>query len=218
MAHRHLPSLLALAALGSAALAVACSSTSSGPSSSYALPPVANDELRDPSAFAVIADERARSQALFAEASRVIQHPRCTNCHPNGDAPLQGDIAERHDPPVLRGPDDHGVVGLECTSCHQDRNLELSRVPGAPKWALAPLSMAWTGKTTRQICEQIKDKARNGGKDLAAIVEHTKHDALVAWGWAPGSGRTPAPGDQARFGALMQAWADTGAECPPEGR
>jgi hypothetical protein len=39
-------------------------------------------------------------------------------------------------------------------------------------------------------------------------------DSLVAWGWAPGDGRAPAPGTQAQFGALIKAWIDDGAACP----
>jgi len=177
---------------------------------------VAANELRTPDDFRGIADREARSQALFGEATRVMLHPRCRNCHPNGDVPQQGDDGRFHDPPVVRGPDNHGAPGLECTSCHQDRNLELARVPGAPKWALAPIEMAWVGRTPQQLCEQIKDPKRNGNKDLAHIVEHSAHDELVAWGWSPGHGRAPAPGTQQQFGALMAAWVESGAECPPE--
>ena len=122
-----------------------------------------------------------------------------------------------HQPPVTRGPDDHGVVGMECASCHQDRNLVQARVPGAPDWHLAPREMAWIGKSPRQICEQIKDPKRNGGKTLAQIVEHNAHDkALVAWGWSPGADREPAPGTQEQFGAIVAAWVETGAECPSQ--
>jgi hypothetical protein len=172
-------------------------------------------KLRSPDAFSGYQHEAERSRALFVEASRVMLHPRCVNCHPSGDVPLQH-AGRLHDPPVLRGPEDKGVIGMECTSCHQDRNLELSRVPGAPGWHLAPLSMAWVGKGPGALCEQLKDPARNGNKTLAQIVEHSGHDALVAWGWAPGGDREPAPGSQVEFGALMAAWVETGAECPPE--
>jgi hypothetical protein len=154
--------------------------------------------------------------ALFTEASRVMLHPRCRNCHPAGDSPLQGDRGLIHDPPVVRGANDKGAPGLECASCHQDRNLELARVPGAPGWHLAPRSMAWEGRSQRALCEQLKDPSRNGGKSLADIVEHSAHDELVAWGWAPGHGREPAPGSQATFGELMAAWMKDGAVCPPE--
>ena len=64
------------------------------------------------------------------------------------------------------------------------------------------------------ICEQIKDRARNGGRDMAALVQHMAEDALVGWAWAPGVGRAPAPGSQAEFGALVRAWADAGGYCP----
>ena len=57
-------------------------------------------------------------------------------------------------------------------------------------------------------------RTRNGGKSLAQIVDHSQHDALVAWGWAPGGDREPAPGSQAQFGALVAAWVESGAECP----
>ncbi|MCY0991417.1 Isoquinoline 1-oxidoreductase subunit [Nannocystis sp. ILAH1] len=170
--------------------------------------------LRTPEQFAAIADPLERSRALFLEASQVMLHPRCTNCHPAGDSPLQGDTAQIHDPPVVRGPANEGVPGLQCTSCHQDANLELARVPGAPKWHLAPIEMAWVGLTPAALCQQIKDPKRNGGKTLAQIVEHSAHDELVAWGWEPGHGRTPVPGTQAQFGALMAAWVADGAACP----
>jgi hypothetical protein len=147
----------------------------------------------------------------------VLLHPRCANCHPAGDTPMQGDPPRLHEPPVTRGEADRGVVGMECSSCHQEKNQELARVPGAPNWHVAAKSMAWIGKDARGVCEQLKDPARNGGKTLEQIVEHSEHDALVAWGWDPGSGREPAPGSQAVFGELMRTWAQSGASCPAEG-
>lgn len=213
---RHAASGVLLVAL----LAAACAERQPdrGPAASpqpVSLPPVAEGELRAPAVFAGIADREERSRALFTEASRVLLHPRCVNCHPSDDSPRQLD-GERHDPPVFRGASDRGVPGMECTSCHQDRNIELARVPGAPNWHLAPKSMAWQGRSLKAICEQLKDPARNGGKNLAQILEHSGHDELVAWGWAPGSRRTPAPGTQASFAALVAAWMETGAACPRE--
>jgi hypothetical protein len=173
--------------------------------------------LKSPQDFQRIADRAERSRALFLEASKVFLHPRCANCHPDGDTPLQGMNGKPHEPPVLRGADDSGVVGMRCSSCHQEHNLQLARVPGAPEWRLAPREMAWVGKTPRQICEQMKDPKRNGGRGLAQVVRHNAHDELVGWGWAPGHGRVPAPGTQAELGALVAAWVQTGAECPEEG-
>jgi hypothetical protein len=116
-----------------------------------ALPPIPSNQLRAVGDFGAIPDRGDRSRALFLEASRVFLHPRCLNCHPNGDVASQGMQMTPHQPPVTRGPDSHGVVGMECTSCHQDRNLVQARVPGAPDWHLAPREMAWIGKTPRQI-------------------------------------------------------------------
>jgi hypothetical protein len=184
--------------------------------------PVAADAsppgLKAPAAFASIADRKARSQALFGEVAKVLLHPRCLNCHPADDTPRQGDAAWRHDPPVVRGASNHGVPAMQCATCHQDRNLAHARVPGAPDWHLAPKEMAWMGRDAAAICAQIKDRARNGGKTLEQIHEHTAHDALVAWGWEPGAGRTKAPGSQQEFAALVRAWIDTGAACPEGSR
>ena len=169
--------------------------------------------LRAPSAFAGIRDPAARSAALFTEAGKVLRHPRCLNCHPDGDRPSQGD-GYPHQPPVQRGPDGRGVTAMRCTTCHQPANFEPGRVPGHPKWRLAPASMAWQGRSLAQICEQLKDPARNGGHTVAEIVEHMAKDDLVGWAWRPGADRAPAPGTQAALGALVRAWAASGAACP----
>ena len=60
----------------------------------------------------------------------------------------------------------------------------------------------------------LKDRKRNGDKDMASLLHHMTEDTLVGWAWHPGGQRQPAPGTQAEFGALLKAWADTGAQCP----
>ncbi len=172
--------------------------------------------LRPVSAFASISNEQARSVALFEEAGKVIQHPRCVNCHPAGERPLQTNAGHPHQPLVVRGADGHGAPGMECSTCHHDANFDPARVPGHPKWHLAPLSMAWEGKSLPYICEQIKDPARNGNMDMKAIAHHMSEDSLVGTAWQPGAGRAAAPGTQAEFGALIQAWIESGAACPRE--
>ena len=171
-------------------------------------------ELRTVDSFADIKDPARRSAALFTEAGKVLLSPRCVNCHPVSDRPLQGDTGRLHEPPVRRGADGHGVPAMRCTTCHTSSNYDAVGMPGDSHWALAPASMAWEGRSLRQICEQIKDPARNGGRKLSAVVEHMAKDSLVGWAWAPGNGRAPAPGTQASFGALIDAWARTGASCP----
>ena len=168
--------------------------------------------------FDGIAEEEARSVALFEEMLKVIEHPRCLNCHPAGDTPLQGDEMQPHMPPVIRGEADFGAPGMYCTTCHGSENVAFvtgeGSIPGHSPWQLAPVEMAWVGKSPAEICAQIKDPERNGGKDLAALHEHMAEDGLVGWGWEPGEGRTPAPGTQEILGELTQSWIDTGAMCP----
>jgi hypothetical protein len=140
------------------------------------------------------------------------------NCHPAGDQPLQGTEHKTHYPPAHR--EGTSASGEACSTCHSDRNFPVpapttfKSIPGHPRWDLAPRSMAWEGKSLGQICRQIKDETRNGGRDLALLQEHIAKDDLVAWGWNPGDGRDPAPGSQELTGRLAQAWIDTGAECP----
>ncbi|HYW64898.1 MAG TPA: Isoquinoline 1-oxidoreductase subunit [Bradyrhizobium sp.] len=175
--------------------------------------------LKPVAAFSTIRDERARSVALLTEAARVIQSPRCLNCHPVNRQPTQGDDLHAHVPLMYAGPGDHGVAGLQCKSCHGDANFatlasSIASIPGHSHWGLAPASMAWQRKSLREICLQLKDGTRNGGRSLSQIREHMAKDSLVGWAWHPGEGRSPAPGTQAQFGALIRAWIVTGAHCP----
>jgi hypothetical protein len=175
--------------------------------------------LQPPSAFSSIAGLEMRSAALFQEAGKVLQSPRCLNCHPVTRTPSQADDMHVHVPPVLGAADNHGTKGLPCTSCHGTANAgtlgqTIKSIPGASGWALAPASMAWQGKSLADICAQLKDPSRNGGRSLAQIHEHLATDHLVGWAWHPGGGRTPAPGTQQQLGALIKAWIEFGAHCP----
>jgi hypothetical protein len=174
----------------------------------------APDRLASVESFSSIADPAARSAAIFTELGKVLTHPRCLNCHPAGDRPRQGDMSRLHQPPVVRGADGFGLPALRCPICHLQANFDPAGVPGNPIWHLAPGEMAWEGKTLGKICAQIKDPARNGNRALAALIEHIGEDHLVGWAWAPGYGRQPAPGTQKEAGALVEAWINTGAECP----
>ncbi len=170
--------------------------------------------LKAASDFESIADKKERSVALFAEAGKVITHPRCVNCHPAGDRPMQGNDSHPHQPLVVRGADGLGAIGMRCTTCHGPANFNPGGVPGHPMWHVAPIEMAWVGKSLGEICEQIKDPKRNGGKSMEELIHHMSEDTLVGWGWTPGGDREPAPGTQKEFGGLIRAWAETGAACP----
>lgn len=188
------------------------------PSAARSEPASASQALKAPAEFQSIANSAERSRAIFSEIAKVITHPRCMNCHPAGDHPLQSDDQHDHMPPVWRAETRH--FEASCSGCHTTRNTTLrdsasyQSIPGHPRWGFAPLSMAWQNKSVGDICRQLKDVKLNGGRDLAALQEHIAKDDLVAWGWNPGEGRQPAPGSQEAAGKLVQAWIDSGAECP----
>ena len=64
----------------------------------------------------------SRDQGLvaFETVRSVLQHPRCQNCHPRGDAPLQGDDSHPHIQNVQRGPDGKGMVAMPDINIHEE--------------------------------------------------------------------------------------------------
>jgi cytochrome c5 len=157
------------------------------------------------------------SREAFLQVYKVWTSPRCQNCHPAGDAPLQGDDSHVHLQNVKRGKDGHGVYGMRCDTCHQTANLAGEHMPpGNPKWALPPPEhkMVFVGRTPAQLCRQIKDRAQNGNRSLQQLFDHISSDDLVGWGWDPGQGRTLPPLSRAETSAQMRIWIDGGAACP----
>ena len=168
-------------------------------------------------AWAASGEDRAASAAAFVKAAPVLQHPRCVNCHPAGERPLVGDRSEPHPMHVVRGPQGMGKNGLWCSTCHQEQNLPGKELPpGAPGWQLpsADLPMVFEKRSPRQLCEQLKDPAKNGSRSPEEVVEHVREAPLVLWGWHPGEGRTPVSMPHEEFVSLMSEWARKGAACP----
>lgn len=167
-------------------------------------------------------EERARAIAAFATVQQVLQHPRCQNCHIPGDAPLQFDAGLVHGQGVLRGPEGHGAPGLPCGTCHGAANSPASygpdAPPGAPHWGLPPpeRKMAWIGLSPADLCETVKNKKTNGGRDLDALLKHVSDDKLVLWGWEPGGERAPVSVPHDEFVAKFAEWAAAGGPCPRE--
>jgi len=159
----------------------------------------------------------AAGKAAFADVARVLQSPRCQNCHPVGDRPLQGDQGKVHAQNISRGSI---AAGLLCSTCHQERNSDVIGViggpPGAPRWNLPPAEhpMVFQGKTPTALCEQLKNPAHNGGKSLAQLLEHVSRDPLVLWGWKPGGKRQPPPLPHDKFVAAFTAWVAADGACP----
>ncbi len=163
------------------------------------------------------ADTAARGKDAFLVVARVLQSPRCMNCHPAGDAPLQTDRSRPHAMNITRASVE---AGLACNTCHQDRNSESVGVvggpPGAPRWGLPPKEtpMVFQGLSPAALCANLKDPSKNGGKDMAALIEHVEHDPLILWAWKPGGRRTSPPLSHEAFVDALRTWGESGGACP----
>ena len=126
------------------------------------------EDLRGPDAFSSLSDPSERARALFVEAGRVLQHPRCLNCHPAGERPTQGDDRHPHSPLVVRGSDDKGAVGRRyrrqdeagtpyCVTIDgqtlQDDTVTIRDRDTTKQWRVA----------MRQVADELRTKLHPGG-------------------------------------------------------
>jgi len=166
---------------------------------------------------------REAALAAWASVYEVFSHPRCANCHVADDRPrwsgpsygLEPGDWRYHGMYVHAGESRIGAETVMCSACHSSENADVPHgPPGNDVWLLPPPEMVWFEKSSAEICAQIKDPARNGGRTLAEVADHVGHDSLVLWGWEPGPGREPAPGSPGETVAALEAWAAGGAPCP----
>lgn len=166
----------------------------------------------------------AGGRTAWTQVYSVLTHPRCVNCHTATNFPQQGDDRRRHFANVVRGTDGKGVAALQCASCHQEVNADTTGVPGAHGWHLAPLSMKWQDTNDRilssaAVCEALKDRSKNGGRDGRDLLKHHIEEPLVLWAFQPGRGidgklRTLPPLTHDQFVAATRKWVDAGMPCP----
>jgi hypothetical protein len=156
------------------------------------------------------------SVKAFMEVYKVLISPRCINCHPSGDVPLQGDNNQLHVGLPKRGKDGKGLYAMKCASCHQPTNQEgLNKPPGNPNWHLpsANMKMIFQGRTPYQLARQLVNPKTNGNKNLQQLINHAD-DGLVKAGWDPGEGRTVPPLTHEDFKKVWITWIKNGAYAP----
>ena len=162
--------------------------------------------------------DSVESAQAFLQVYKVLMSPRCMNCHPAGDRPLQGDDSHIHIMNVQRGKDGKGIYALKCSNCHQPENTPgLHTPPGNPKWQLPPadMKMVFQGRSAHDLALQIMDYNRNGHKNKEQLLEHAR-DTLVKIGWNMGEGRTPPPLQYDEFVKAWDTWINKGGYAPPK--
>ena len=158
------------------------------------------------------------SVKAFMQVYSVLMSPRCMNCHPSGDVPLQGDDSKPHTMAPQRGVDGKGVYAMKCSNCHQASNAPgLHTPPGNPKWQLPPadMKMVFQGRTPHQLAKQLMDPNSNGHKTTQQLIEHAD-DGLLLTGWNPGEGRTLPPMSHEAFKKAWTTWINKGGYAPAE--
>lgn len=157
-----------------------------------------------------------KSVEAFKKVYSVLMHPRCMNCHPSGDIPLQGDDSHAHNMLPQRGIDGKGVSTMKCITCHASKGVPGEHTPpGNANWHLPPadMKMVFQGKSPRELAMQLVDSKKNGHKDIKALRKHAEDD-LVKTGWKMGGDRALPPLSYEEFRQAWYTWIDNGAFAP----
>ncbi len=160
----------------------------------------------------------------WARIYEVASHPRCSNCHVGADnvpmwsGPSYG-RTRPHGMNINAGESRIGAEYVLCETCHVARDVGRNDLPHmAPQvamtWQLAPVEAEWCGKSSVEICEQLRDPERNGGRTFLDIATHLDHDLILHWAWEPGGGREPAPYSLQEHVDDVLAWGVAGMPCP----
>lgn len=159
----------------------------------------------------------------------VASHPRCANCHTGpSDRPMWSGPAygktRPHGMNIRAGESRIGAEYLTCATCHTTKVTDWDNANAVPHaaprvamgWSLAPVEAHWFGRTSAQICAQLRNPETNGDRSTLDIAEHLNHDLILHWAWNPGGGREPAPYSLQEHVNDILAWGAAGMPCPQE--
>ncbi len=158
----------------------------------------------------------------FSRIYEVASHPRCSNCHVGADnrpmwsGPSYG-RTRAHGMNINAGDSRIGAETIQCSTCHAYREGLNDTPHAAPQvamnWQLAPVEAEWFGKSSDEICNQLRDPDRNGGRTMLELAEHLNHDLILHWAWNPGGGREPAPYSLQEHIDDLLIWGVAGFPC-----
>ena len=166
----------------------------------------------------------AEGLAAWDRIYQVASHPRCANCHvgeserPMWSGPSYGK-ARPHGMGIRAGESRIGAEYIPCRTCHVTNETGGNDMPhGAPQvaaaWQLAPVEADWFGRSSIEICAQLRDEDLNGGRTFLEIADHLGHDVILHWAWEPGGDREPAPFSLEEHTQDVLIWGAAGMPCP----
>lgn len=152
----------------------------------------------------------------------VASHPRCTNCHvgaqqePMWEGLTYGEGAV-HGMGVQADESRIGAESVPCRTCHVTAGGRVTPAHAPAQiddaWRLPPVELDWLGEDSTSVCAQLRDPERNDGHEIADLVEHLTRSPFVAWGFAPGGGRSAPPGSPQEMARDVALWGAAGAPC-----
>ncbi|SLN31548.1 hypothetical protein PSA7680_01522 [Pseudoruegeria aquimaris] len=181
-------------------------------------------EINPPAEGSVSTEE---GLAAWGRIYEVASHPRCANCHtgesdrPMWSGPSYGK-ARPHGMNIRAGESRIGAEHILCSTCHTTKDEDWSNANAVPhaaprvaaEWQLAPVEADWFGRSSVEICRQLRDPERNGDRDMLELAAHLDHDLILHWAWAPGGGREPAPYSLQEHVNDILTWGVAGMPCP----
>lgn len=187
---------------------------------------LAETKIEPPAEGSVTVDQGLQAWSRIYE---VTSHPRCANCHtgpsdrPMWSGPSYGQTRP-HGMNIQAGDSRMGAEFLPCATCHSIKDTDWDNANAMPhaaprvamNWALAPVEAHWFGRSSEEICAQLRDPQLNGGRDTLAIAEHLDHDLILHWAWSPGGGREPAPYSLQEHVNDILEWGVAGMPCPQD--
>lgn len=165
---------------------------------------------------------RQEGLAAWERVYAIAAHPRCTNCHVGVQSEpmwngLGYGLGTPHAMGIQAGESRIGAETIPCRTCHMTTARGNSVPHAAPgidvPWQLPPVALAWLGRDSRSLCEMLRNPQRNGGHDIGELVDHLQSSAFVAWGFAPGAGRSKPPGSLAGLLRDVTLWGAAGSPC-----
>ncbi len=110
-----------------------------------------------------------------------------------------------------------GALSVPCRTCHIGAAGKNDLPHAAPQvddaWRLPPVELAWRGKTSAEVCQQFRNPETNDGFDVVQLVEHVRTSVFVSYGFTPGAGRNPAPGSVEELAIHLEEWGAAGMPC-----